>query len=141
MTIIFLITFYQGIIEIMWFVIELCCHVWHLCNLFFQFMLFVFLLCLCMLGCTPFFYYKISFTSLGHFNYIKQTNKVFNAIWVKHYEKIKWFGIGLMTKFLSCNDHLQLHCNLTYLYNMNVIKQVAWVAMGLIHHMWNDICM
>jgi hypothetical protein len=58
-----------------------------------------------------------------------------------HYEKIGWFVIGLMIWFLNCVDHLQLHCNSMYFYNMNVIGQTTWFVMIGIHHMWNRIHM
>ncbi len=39
----------------------------------------------------------------------------------------------------SCNDHLQLHCNSMYFYNMSVIGQVASIGVHATHHMWNRI--
>ncbi len=50
-----------------------------------------------------------------------------------HYEKIKWFATSLATRFLSCIDHLQLHFNSMYFYNMNFIGQVAWVVANATH--------
>jgi len=43
--------------------------------------------------------------------------------------------------FLNCNDHLQVHCNLMYFYEMSVIIRVARVTIDTIHRMWNHICM
>jgi hypothetical protein len=58
-----------------------------------------------------------------------------------HYERIGWFVIGLLIWFLNCVDHLQLHCNSMYSYNMNAIGQTTWFVMIGIHHMWNHIHM
>jgi hypothetical protein len=56
-------------------------------------------------------------------------------------KEIGCFAISLATKFLSCNDHLQLHYNLVYFYDMNVIRWVALVARYVTHRMWNCIHM
>ncbi len=58
-----------------------------------------------------------------------------------HYEKIGWFIIGLATRFLNCNDHVQLHYKLTYFYDMSAIEWIVWIAMDKIHYTWNQICM
>jgi hypothetical protein len=42
--------------------------------------------------------------------------------------KIGWFAIGLATRFLSWNDHLQFHCNWIYSHGTNVIGQDTWIA-------------
>jgi hypothetical protein len=49
----------------------------------------------------------------------------------KHYEKMGWFAIGLVIGFLSCNDHLQLIVTQHIFMGMNVIRQVAWIAIDL----------
>ncbi len=52
-----------------------------------------------------------------------------------------WFAINFVTRFLNYNDHLQLHCNLKYFYNMGVIEWIAWIIMDITHHSCNRICM
>jgi len=42
-----------------------------------------------------------------------------------------WFAIGLVIRFLSYNDHLQLIVIQHIFMGMNAIKQVAWVAIDV----------
>jgi hypothetical protein len=63
-------------------------------------------------------------------NYKPQQNTIL-LLW-----KMGWFAIG----FLNFNNHLQLHCNSTHFYDMNVIEQATWVVIDAIHRMWNHIC-
>jgi hypothetical protein len=56
-------------------------------------------------------------------------------------KKMEWFAISLTTRFLSCNDHLQLIAIQHISTSGNVVEQVAWVAIHAIHCRWNCIFM
>jgi hypothetical protein len=75
---------------------------------------------------------------LCHWLYGTCVHTRFVILWNTHsLWKNKWFAISLATRFLNYNDHLQLHFNSMYFYNMNYIGQVAWVVANAT----NYICM
>jgi hypothetical protein len=56
-----------------------------------------------------------------------------------HYNKMGWFATNLATRFLSCNEHLQLIAIQCISTCVNVIEQVAWITIDVTHHIWNCI--
>jgi hypothetical protein len=55
--------------------------------------------------------------------------------------KMGWLAIGLATRFLSYNDHLQFIATQHIYTNVSVIEQVPCVTMDVTHYIWNHIHM